>query len=91
MILDEGAVEALTKKGRSLLPSGVTAIWGTFGTGDAVCCISPTGREIARGLTNYSASEMMRIKGHKSSKIEEILKNKGADEVIHRDNLVIMQ
>lgn len=90
LILDEGATEALTQKGRSLLPSGVTDIWGTFETGDAVCCISPTGREIARGLTNYSASEMMQIKGHRSSGIEEILKYKGADEVIHRDNLVIM-
>ncbi len=90
LILDEGAVEALISKGRSLLPSGVTAIWGTFGTGDAVCCISPTGREIARGLTNYSASEMMQIKGHQSSTIETLLGYKGADEVIHRDNLVIM-
>jgi len=90
LVLDEGAVEALMKKGRSLLPSGVTAIWGTFGTGDAVCCISPAGREIARGLTNYSASEMMQIKGHQSSEIESFLGYKGADEVIHRDNLVIM-
>lgn len=90
LILDEGAVEALTSKGRSLLPSGVTAIWGTFETGDAVCCISHTGREIARGLTNYNASEMMKIKGHQSSKIEALLGYKGVDEVVHRDNLVIM-
>jgi glutamate 5-kinase len=89
LILDEGAVEALTEKGRSLLPSGVTAIWGTFGTGDAVCCISPRGREIARGLTNYSSSEMMKIKGCQSSEIENLLGYKGADEVVHRNNLVV--
>ncbi len=78
-------------RSRRSVPSGVTAIWGTFETGDAVCCMSPIGREIARGLTNYSASEMMKIKGRRSTEIEALLGYKGADEVVHRDNLVIFK
>ncbi len=90
LILDEGAVQALKKKGRSLLPSGIHSVEGKFEIGDTVRCLSPEGKEIARGLTNYNASEMMKIKGLQSSQIEEILGYKGADEAIHRDNLVIL-
>jgi glutamate 5-kinase len=88
--LDQGAVEALLKKGRSLLPSGICSIRGKFGVGDAILCLSPEGKEVAKGLTNYNASEMMRIKGIHSSKIEKILGYKATDEVIHRDNMVII-
>jgi len=87
--LDEGAVEALLKKGRSLLPSGITQVEGTFEVGDAVLCLSADGKEMAKGLTNYNASEMIEIKGLRSAQIEETLGYKGMDEVIHRDNLVI--
>jgi len=87
--LDLGAVEAITKKGRSLLPSGIAAIKGHFEVGDAVRCLSPEGKEVAIGLTNYNASEMMKIRGHRSTRIEGLLGYKGADEVIHRDNLVV--
>lgn len=88
--LDQGAVAALLKKGRSLLPSGISGVNGTFDVGDLVRCLSPEGREIAKGLTNYSASEMMRIKGKQSAQLASILGYKGMDEVIHRDNLVIV-
>ncbi len=90
LFLDEGAVEALTRQGRSLLPSGIKSIKGTFEVGDAVRCISPKGKEVARGLTNYNASEMMKIQGIHSSQIEDILGYRASDEIIHRDNLVIM-
>ncbi len=90
LTLDRGAVEALLKKGRSLLPSGICSVSGKFGVGDAILCLSPEGKEVARGLTNYNASEMMRIKGIHSSRIEKVLGYKATDEVIHRDNLVII-
>ena len=89
VVLDPGAVEALIKKGRSLLPSGITSVEGKFEVGDAIRCLSPDRKEIAKGLTNYSASEMMQIIGIHTSKIEEVLGYKSTDEVIHRDNLVI--
>ncbi len=90
IVLDQGAVKAVMQKGRSLLPSGIHSIEGKFGVGDAIRCLSPEGKEIARGLTNYNAFEMMKIKGNHSSEIEAILGYKGADEVIHRDNLVVL-
>ncbi|MFQ5579722.1 MAG: glutamate 5-kinase [Nitrospiria bacterium] len=89
LTLDQGAVDALLKKGRSLLPSGICSVRGRFGVGDAVLCLSPGGEEVAKGLTNYSASEMMQIKGIHSSRIENVLGYQATDEVIHRDNLVI--
>ncbi len=88
--LDAGATEALLKKGRSLLPSGITRVEGSFEVGDAVLCFSPDEKEIAKGLTNYNASEMIQIKGLRSAQIEAKLGYKGMDEVIHRDNLVIV-
>jgi len=90
LTLDQGAVDALLKKGRSLLPSGICSVSGKFGVGDAILCLSPEGKEVARGLTNYNASEMIRIKGMHSSRIEKVLGYKATDEVIHRDNLVII-
>ncbi|HZR46613.1 MAG TPA: glutamate 5-kinase [Candidatus Manganitrophaceae bacterium] len=89
IVLDAGAVEALLGKGRSLLPSGITSVEGKFEVGDAIRCLSPDRKEIAKGLTNYSASEMILIKGIHTSQIEKVLGYKSTDEVIHRDNLVI--
>ncbi len=89
VILDQGAAEALLKKGRSLLSSGIRVVEGKFDVGDAILCCNEEGVEIARGLTHYSASELTRIKGLHSSKIESVLGYKSADEVIHRDNMVI--
>ncbi|MBI3803751.1 MAG: glutamate 5-kinase [Nitrospirae bacterium] len=90
VVLDPGAVEAVLKKGKSLLPSGIREISGKFEVGDAIRCLTPDGKEIAKGLTNYSSSEMMLIKGIHSSQIEKVLGYKSTDEVIHRDNLVIL-
>ncbi|MBI5049996.1 MAG: glutamate 5-kinase [Nitrospirae bacterium] len=88
--LDEGAVKALTMHGKSLLPSGISKIEGEFNIGDAVSCLNPVGKKIAKGLTNYSSEELARIKGKKTSEIEGVLGYKYSDEVIHRDNLVLV-
>ena len=88
--LDEGAERALAKGGRSLLPSGVRGVAGSFGVGDCVRCVGPDGREFARGLVNYTALEVDKIKGAHSREIERLLGYKGSDEVIHRDDLVLV-
>jgi len=87
--LDEGAVKALTVQGKSLLSAGIIKIEGHFDVGDAVSCVNPEGRKIAKGLTNYSSDELLRIKGKKTSEIEGVLGYKYSDEVIHRDNLAV--
>ena len=91
IVVDDGAVEALTHKGRSLLPSGLKDIHGSFGVGECVRCLDATGREFARGLVNYSAQELDRIKGLHTSKIEKVLGYKAYDEIIHRDDLVLLE
>jgi glutamate 5-kinase len=88
IVLDRGAIEALSKRGKSLLPSGIIDVTGAFDIGDAVTCIDKGGEKIAKGLTNYSSSEVMKIKGKKTSEIEKLLGYRYSDEVIHRDNLV---
>jgi glutamate 5-kinase len=90
VVLDPGAVKALTTMNRSLLPSGITGVEGDFKTGDAVSCVTRRGRRIAKGLTNYSSAELLQIKGKKTSEIEKILGFKYSDEVIHKDNLVVV-
>lgn len=87
--LDAGAVKALRQGKRSLLPSGVTGVTGRFEMGAGVRCVGPDGAEVARGLTNYAATDIERIRGRHSSEIESILGYKAYDEVIHRDNLVV--
>lgn len=88
--LDEGAVKALTTHGKSLLPSGITEVEGHFNAGDCISCMNDAGDKIAKGLTNYSSKELEQIKGKKTSEIEKILGCKYSDEVIHRDNLVVV-
>jgi len=90
LVIDEGAVKALTQGGKSLLPSGVVSVAGDFDTGDAVYCIDAKGNRIAKGLTNYSSSEIEKIKGRKTTEIEKILGYKYSEEAIHRDNLVLV-
>ncbi|MGC8796245.1 glutamate 5-kinase [Thermodesulfovibrio sp.] len=90
LYIDEGAVKALLKNGKSLLPSGIKKVEGDFDVGDAVYCIDEKGEKIAKGLVNYSSCEIKLIKGKKSSEIDKILGYKYSDEVIHRDNLVIL-
>ncbi len=86
--VDDGALRAL-EKGKSLLPAGVIAAEGDFRRGDAVIVKDPGGREVARGLTAYSAADARRIMGHKSGEIEGLLGYRGRDEMIHRDDLVL--
>jgi glutamate 5-kinase len=90
LTLDEGAVRALRKAGRSLLPVGVTAVEGKFTRGELVICLDPSGTEIARGLVNYSAVETRRIMGQPSDRIEALLGYIDESELIHRDNLVVI-
>ena len=88
--LDEGAVRVLRESGRSLLPVGVRGVQGDFRRGDMVSCVDGSGREVARGLVNYDAAETRSIMGSASRKIESLLGYQGDDELIHRDNLVLL-
>ncbi len=90
VIVDEGAKRAIVQKGKSLLPSGVLEVKGSFDRGDSVSCIGPRGKEFARGLVNYSVEELEKIKGLRSSEIEGVLGYKYSDEIIHRDDLVVL-
>ena len=90
VVLDAGAVRALQEDGKSLLPVGVKAVTGEFERGEVVAVVDPSGREIARGLANYSASEARRIAGKPSSAIEAELGYMDEPELIHRDNLVLL-
>jgi glutamate 5-kinase len=90
LTVDAGAARALTRQGRSLLPSGVTEVAGEFGAGDVVAVVDGDGREFARGLVNFDTGELRRIRGAKSHEIETRLGYKSVDEVIHRDNLVLL-
>jgi glutamate 5-kinase len=87
--VDEGAASAL-HKGGSLLPVGVVGVQGTFERGDTVRVVDPGGREIAHGLVNYAAADLTRICGHRSEEIEMILGFDYGDEVIHRDDMVLL-
>ncbi len=88
--LDDGAVNALIKMGRSLLPSGIAQVEGSFEVGDYIKCVNKAGKKIAKGLTNYSSKDLEKIRGKKTSEIEKALGYKYSDEVIHRDNLVLV-
>jgi len=89
LYLDEGACRALSKGGKSLLPSGIARFEGNFDRGDAVKLCNLDGEEFARGVIGYSHLELARIAGCKSSEIEACLGYKYGDEVVHRDNLVL--
>lgn len=91
VFVDEGASAALSKKGKSLLASGIVSIEGDFEKGDIVSiCKGENDGVFARGLTNYSSEEIEKIKGCRASSIHKILGYKSYDEVIHRDNLVLI-
>ncbi len=87
--LDDGAVRAIISSGKSLLPAGITQIEGDFDATDAVELCDPHGKEIARGIVNYSSTELDRIHGHQSSDIINLLGYIGEETVVHRDNLVL--
>ncbi len=90
LALDAGAVRALQREGKSLLPIGVVSVSGEFERGEVVGCVDADGREIARGLVNYSAQETARILRKPSAEIEAILGYVDEPELIHRDNLVLL-
>jgi glutamate 5-kinase len=87
--IDDGAKQALIHDGKSLLPSGITQVEGDFALGDPVTCMDTAGNAVAKGLVNFSAEDIRKIMGLKSSQIEQILGFKDYNEVIHRDNLAV--
>jgi glutamate 5-kinase len=90
LIIDAGALRALSE-GRSLLPAGVTAARGRFDRGDTVSVFNAEGAEIARGIVAYSDADAARIMGRRSGEIADILGFRGRDEMIHRDDLVLLR
>jgi glutamate 5-kinase len=90
VVVDDGAVRAL-RRGTSLLPAGVVSVEGSFERGDAVIIRNCAGTEAARGLSAYSSADILRIAGHKSGEIADILGYRGRDEIIHRDDLVVTE
>ena len=90
LILDDGAIQAIVHRGKSLLPSGVVKVSGRFENGEMVACLDGSGTEWARGITNYSSQEIRKIAGKKSSEIEALLGYRIRDEIIHRDELVLV-
>lgn len=90
LVLDEGARQVLIQSGRSLLAIGITTVKGDFRRGEVVACVTESGEEFARGLVNFNADELRLIKGKPSREIGEILGYLDYEEVIHRDNLVLL-
>jgi len=90
LTVDQGAFEAVRRHGGSLLPRGLVAIDGQFGVGECVSCLAPGGGEFARGLVNYSSTELTKIKGLHTTAIAKVLGYKISDEIIHRDDLVLL-
>jgi len=89
LTIDSGATRMLIDHGKSLLPVGVISVEGSFSKGDLVKCIDEKGKEIARGLVNYNSTESIKILGNSSSMIADQLGYCDAEELIHRDNLVL--
>jgi len=90
VVVDEGAVHALVERGRSLLPAGILDVEGSFGIGDPISCVDERDREIARGLAAYASADVNRIKGVSTRRITQLLGYSNGDEVIHRDDLVLL-
>ena len=89
LVIDAGAKRVLKEKGSSLLAVGVRGVDGRFQRGDVVACIDESGKEVARGLVNYTSEEISRLLGQSSDKIEAILGYVDEEELIHRDNMII--
>ena len=90
LVIDDGAVRALVERKKSLLPSGVLAAEGNFGAGAGVAIVTRRGKEVARGISNYSSRDVERIKGRKTSELAAIVGEARFDEVVHRDNLTVL-
>ncbi|MTI12620.1 glutamate 5-kinase [Sansalvadorimonas verongulae] len=90
LTLDAGAVRALRQSGSSLLPVGVCSVDGTFKRGEMVVCVDSQGREVARGLVNYSSEEVVKVLGLPSQQMASVLGFTGEPELVHRDNMVMV-
>jgi glutamate 5-kinase len=90
LVVDAGARNAVQNNGKSLLPIGVVQVSGTFNKGDVVALCDPEGTEFARGLTNYSAADVARVLGLRTERMGEVLGAPPYEEIIHRDNLVVI-
>lgn len=90
LLLDDGACKAVVERGKSLLPSGILEVNGHFGVGSPVQCRNRENEVIAAGLTNYKSEDIEKIKGCRSNEIKNILGFSDSDEIIHRDNLVLL-
>jgi glutamate 5-kinase len=90
LVLDAGAVDVLRSKGKSLLPVGVKSAQGDFQRGDMVVCVDIAGTEIARGLVNYRSEDVQKIIGKSTADIVQQLGYISGEELIHRDNLVLV-
>jgi glutamate 5-kinase len=90
LTVDEGARRALVEGKKSLLPSGITGVTGGFDAGEPVSIVDPAGREVARGLCAFSAAEIDKIRGHKTAEVAGLLGYPASDEVVHRDDLVLL-
>ncbi|HEY7428423.1 MAG TPA: glutamate 5-kinase [Gemmataceae bacterium] len=90
LVVDAGARQAVQQQGRSLLPIGVIQVGGAFGKGDVVALSDADGVEFARGLSNYSSGDVERIRGLRSEQVREVIGASAYDEVVHRDNLVVI-
>ena len=88
--VNAGAVKALCEKGSSLLPIGITGVAGEFERGDAISILDEHDREIARGLSNYSSQDCAKLAGCSSAEITQKIGSKNYDEVVHRDNIVLL-
>jgi glutamate 5-kinase len=90
LVVDQGAHDAIVRQGRSLLPKGLKGVHGKFDSGACVRCVDPSGREFARGLVSYGSAELQQIKGLHSGRIESTLGYKLTEEIIHRNDLVLV-
>jgi glutamate 5-kinase len=91
LVLDDGAVRAIAHKGKSLLPAGIVEVHGKFRVGDPVACVDPSGRAVARGLVAYASDAVERIARRPTREIAQVLGYSNGDEVIHRDDLVLLE
>ena len=90
VVVDEGAKSALQVRHTSLLPSGIVDVFGTFEEHDTIAVRDPAGREIARGVSRYSSTDLLRVKGKRTGEIRKLLDSTSKEEVIHKDNLVLL-
>ncbi|MFN3699088.1 MAG: PUA domain-containing protein, partial [Dictyoglomus sp.] len=90
IFIDDGAKEALLKKGKSLLPVGILKVEGEFYKGDTVSICDKFGKEIGRGITNYDSLDLEKIIGRNSDEVKAILGENSYEEVIHRNNLAVL-